>query len=567
MKGLMLVVVLSVAAWGQAILPLAEVRPGMTGYGLTVVAGTDIARFDVEVVAVLDEPGDKNDFIVVRVWGEAITRSGGVAQGMSGSPIYIEDKLVGALSRAAMWSMDRERPLALVTPIEPMLKVLEEVTRSGPSWDSEERFGVLGMDPWPVAVPLMVSGLSARAQKVLEQGVRWDALDPHLASLFPLFRLEVPGVLELGIPRVIAAPGLSTSWPTVPLQPGAPVGVALATGDVSIGALGTVTLVRDGALLAFGHPFLFTGACRYFLTDAAVLDTVAAYDISYKFGTLGEIQGGIFADRLAGIAGRIGRIPRGIATKISVQDLDTVSMRTLAVRLVEEPRLSPLLLFVSGIQAADEVLDRLGQGTATVRYTIRGLGMPRPLTRENVFLSTEDIALYAAWEAALVMDVLMYNEFQDPRLTSVDLEVAVRTEFRAAEVVELITEKGAYAPGDVVRFLVRVRNWRGQEEEWEGELKIPEELDSPYVELRAYGGPRRREKGEPPPILESLGDLIDYLEGLPPYDTLTVELFARDPISDLVGETWLYGVKGISDRLPGVVVYGRVSVILPLERK
>lgn len=92
-------------------------------------------------------------------------------------------------------------------------------------------------------------------------------------------------------------------------------------GDLAIGALGTVTLVEEGAVLALGHPFLFSGASRYFLTEAHVLDTVAAYDFSYKFGTVGEVRGGVFADRWAGVAGVIGRTPRGISTSFTIRDL------------------------------------------------------------------------------------------------------------------------------------------------------------------------------------------------------------------------------------------------------
>lgn len=120
---------LGLGGWGADVIPLSEITPGMLGYGLTVVAGTEIARFDVEVVDVLDVPGETNDFIIIRVSGPAIVRSGGVAQGMSGSPIYLDGgRLAGALSRAAPWSADRDRPLAFVTPIEAMLQVLAEVT-------------------------------------------------------------------------------------------------------------------------------------------------------------------------------------------------------------------------------------------------------------------------------------------------------------------------------------------------------------------------------------------------------------------------------------------------------
>lgn len=560
------IAIVGVLALGAEVLPLSEVRPGMTGYGLTVVAGTEIERFEVEVVAVLDEPGDRGDFIVVRVSGPAITRSGGVAQGMSGSPIYLEGKLAGALSRAAPWSADRDRPLALVTPIEPMLQVLAEVTP--PKGEPLPTGGPRAEEPLLPALflasPVTASGLSPRALTVLEKGFDLRGLGHPLAELLPPWRAEVPGLLGLGVPRVTAAPAALAQGPALDLVPGAPVGVALAVGDLAIGALGTVTLVEEGAVLALGHPFLFSGASRYFLTEAHVLDTVAAYDFSYKFGTVGEVRGGVFADRWAGVAGVIGRTPRGISTSFTIRDLGRGVERALQARLVEEGRLSPLLLYVAGLEAVDGALDRIGPGTATVKYTLTGRGLPRPLTRENVFLSTEDVALLVPWELALVADVLAYNEFADPGLLSVTLEASVSPEFSAAEVIALTTERRSYAPGDRVRFEVTLRRWRGGIETWEGWLQIPEDLDSPYVELRAYGGPRRREKGEEPPVLESVGDLLRYIEGIPPYDTLTVELFALHPLSGVVGEKWLYGVDEASDRIPGVVVYGEVRVVLPL---
>ncbi|MCX7750499.1 MAG: hypothetical protein N2320_02930 [Candidatus Bipolaricaulota bacterium] len=562
------IVGMGVAALATDVLPLAEVRPGMRGHGLTVVAGTEIERFEVEVVAVLDEPGERGDFIVVRVSGPAITRSGGVAQGMSGSPIYLDGKLAGALSRAAPWSADRDRPLALVTPIEAMLQVLAEVApppgepRPGDGPRAEEPI----LPELFLSSPIMASGLSARALAVLERGFDLRRTGHPLSDLLPPWRTGIPGLLDLGVPRVAAAPS-GGGGPALDLVPGAPVGVGLAVGDVTIGALGTVTLVRDNAVLAFGHPFLFTGASRYFLTGAHVLDTVAAYDFSYKFGTMGEVRGGVFADRWAAVAGIVGRTPAGIATRLTVRDLSRGAERVLQARLVEEPRLAALLLYVAALEAVDQALDRIGPGTATVRYTLTGRGLPRPLTRENVFLSTEDIALLVPWELALIADVLAYNEFADPGFLSVALEAAVTPGFSAAEVVSLKTERESYAPGDRVRFEVALRRWRGGTEVWGGWLRIPSDLASPYVELRAYGGPRPREKGEEPPTLNSIGDLVRYIEGIPTYDTLTVELFALDPLSEVVRERWLYGVDGAADRIPGVRVYGEVRVVLPLKGK
>lgn len=586
MKGLALsaAVYISLVALGATTIPLAEIRPGMTGYGLTVVAGAEISRFEVEVVDVLDEPGERNDFIIVRAFGPAITRSGGVAQGMSGSPIFLDGRLAGALSRAAAWSADRQRPLALVTPIETMLAVLAEIAgpmpppvpSGGPRAGGSSLPPLLsnpvvrkpaGPDDILLSAPVMASGLSARALAVLAQGPDLRTPWHPLADLLPAWRREVPGLVSLGVPRVVAAPTAAAQPRPLPLQPGGPVGVGLAVGDITIGALGTVTLVEKNAVLAFGHPFLFTGPARYFLTTAHVFDTVAALDFSYKFGTLGEVVGGVFADRWAGVGGIIGRIPPATTAKFRIRDLGRARDKTLDVKLVDEPRLSALLLYVSGLEAADQALDRIGPGTVTVKYTFTGRGLPRPLTRENVYLSTQDIAAYVPWEMALVADVLAYNKFADPGLLTVTLDATVRPGFSATEIVSLQTDRGSYAPGDQIRFLVTIRTWRGEVRRLEGRVTIPTDVDAPYVELRAYGGPRPRERGERAPVLESLGDLLDFIEGIPTHDTLTVELFAIDPISSVIGEPWLYGVDGVADRIRGSVVYGAVSVILPIEGK
>ncbi|MCR4391222.1 MAG: hypothetical protein NUV94_00225 [Candidatus Acetothermia bacterium] len=586
------VLAVGVTALGTDVIPLSEVRPGMKGYGLTVVAGTEIARFDVEVVDILDEPGEANDFIIVRAYGDAIARSGGIAQGMSGSPVYLDGRLAGALSRAALWSAEPTRPLGLVTPIEAMLKVLAEVKAELPPPPEQEiplpegkklqawgidRVRLVAAEPatvdegtlvtWPLSAPVMASGLSERALSVLRDGLDLRAKPTPLASLITAWRGKVPGLLALGVPRVMAAPSITGQTPALPFVPGAPVGVGLVVGDVTVGALGTVTMTDGDVVLAFGHPFLFTGPSRYFLTESYVFDTVAALDAPYKFGALADVRGGVFADRWAAVGAVVGRTPAGIRTEFVVQDQGRGTRSELRATVVDEPRLSALLLYVSGLEAVDRALDRIGPGTAVVQYTITGRGMPRPLTRENVFLSTEDVAAYVPWEAAIVADILAYNEFQDPELTGISFTATVYPNFVAAEVIDLATEQDEYAPGDTVQFIVTVRGWRGKTEEWEGEIVIPADIDTPYVELRAYGGPRLRERGEGAPTFASLEDLIAYIEGIPTYDTLTVELFAVDPLSDLMCEPWLYGVDALSDRIPGTVVYGEVSLILPLTPK
>ena len=571
------------------IIPLSQVQAGMRGWGLTVVAGTEVSRFEVEVIGVIDEPGEQNDFIVIRAFGDAVERSGGIAQGMSGSPIYLEGKLAGALSRAAMWSAEPERPLGLVTPIEAMLKVLAEVKQQAPEGPPQEelpipkelqKMGILHLKfcatppeslesrtlySWPLSAPVVAAGLSPRALEIVRQGLDIRREDHPLLSLLSPWRTRLPGLTGPGIGRIIQAPPTTPGSEGLPFSPGAPVGVGLLSGDVSLGALGTVTLVDGDAVLAFGHPFLFSGRTDYFLSSAYVFDTVAALDAPYKLGSLGDVRGTVVADRWAGIGGLAGRSPSAVDLEFSVWDETRGQGSELSASMVREPRYSGLLCYITGLEATDRTLDRIGPGTVSVRYRIEGEGLPKPLERHNVFLSTEDIALYVPWEAAIVTDILEYNEFIDPGLLQIDLDATITDELSAIFIRDLQADKDSYAPGDTIHFTVYLQDWRGEETFWSGEFPIPDGLDTPYVELRAYGGPRAIEKGERAPLIDSIAALVDYIEGIPSYDTLTVELFALDPISELLGEPWLYGVNDVSVSVGRAVVYDQVSLILPLR--
>lgn len=584
LAGVMLAMVAGVGA--EKILPFSEVEVGMRGYGLTVVSGDEISRFEVEVVGVIDEPGTENDFIVVRAFGDAVERSGGIAMGMSGSPVYLEGKLAGALSRTGLWSAQPDRPLGLVTPIEPMLQILQDLkhglyTEGGfmralpvervefvdapPGIMEDGVLYVLSM-----SVPVLASGVSDRALSILRDGLdfrNWKEF-ASLWKLLPAWKRKIKGLGAYGITKFIQAPtgGIQTPSAALDFLPGAPVGVGLIDGDLILGGLGTITL-RDGdSLVAFGHPFLFSGRSRYFLTQARIIDTFAALDAPFKLGVLGETVGGIYADRWSGIGGVVGLVPQAVGLLYHVSDHSELHTEYLRCRMVDEPRISPLLLYIAGLEAVDRTLDRVGQGTAMVRFTIEGDKMPWAFVRQNVYLSTQDIAAWVPLEVALIYMVLEYNEFDDPEITQVKLSVTAVDELRAVEILGLAPDKDAYAPGETISFDLYVRTWRGDVETLHGKLTIPEDIYGDYVELRAYGGPRLPESGEKPPLFESLADLLDYLEGLPTFNTVTVELFALDPLSDAVGQALIYGVDSVSERMGMRVVYGEDRVLIPLIR-
>lgn len=563
---------------------LDEIKIGMTGIGKTVVAGDVVSEFAVEVLGVIDQPGTLSDFIVVRVSGEAIGRSGGIAQGMSGSPITIGGKLIGALSRAANWSKEIT-PIGLVTPIEPMLEVLDSartlsiapaagsvladvqlVERAFAPTAAEIAAAPNVLFSYPVSTPLLAVGLSGRSTSILmggedsirrPSGTLGDFLPPQ--SMAP----EVSGLSALGLdllPLAGVSGGTTLAVPAVgapaaaTLVPGGSLGIALVTGDISLGALGTVTYVDGPAVIGFGHPFISNGASVFPLTTASIVDTMKAFDASFKLGTLGQPIGVISEDRTAAIGGRIGGKASTIGLELAVQNLDDGTRWTLHANVVDEPRLLPELLLASGLEAIDSVLDRVGAGTVEVTYQIMGDGMPSPLERKDVFLSTTDIALYPPWQLADIVAYLQYNEFADPKITQISASMRVTSELRAIRIESLVLDGFVYLPGDTIGFSLVLQTFQGERIVRTGELVIPEDLMADEIVVRAYGGPRLLERGEEPETLESLADVITLIERIPTYETVTVEILAVDPYLSNGGEA-LYGVAKVKHDYPGYVVY------------
>lgn len=560
---------------------LDEIELGMHGIGKTIVAGDVISEFNVEVLGVIDEPGERTDFIVVRVSGEAIGRSGGIAQGMSGSPVYIDGKMIGALSRAASWSKEIT-PIGLVTPIEQMLGIIdvingtpiasrpsEETLLTGVSLaevDTPPAITALQAAPdtifaYPVSSPLLVTGLSGRALETLMDGITTPP-DGLLSKFLPTgLPSTVPGLSSFGLRlNPIAGGTTSNTDGGAPLQPGSAIGVALASGDVTIGALGTLTYEEGNAIVGFGHPFLSNGTAAFPLTTVHIYDTMKAYDASFKLGTLGESIGTILEDRMQGIGGRIGEEPELINLSLGVLDLDRNRSRNFQIDLVDEPRIMPNLLLATGFEAIDATLDRIGQGTVEVSYQILGDGMPFPLERHDLFLSTQDIAIYPPWQLAGIVNFLQYNDFQAPEITRIAASMQITQEIKAMHINHLELDQYAYEPGDTIYYTVELQTYHGEKQTQEGEITIPISLLADDITVRAYSGPRFPEEGESPAEFESLGELIEAIEELPSYDTLTVELFAWDYTSP----NGLQGIDKVRTEITGYFLYDEREVSVPL---
>ena len=475
-----------------AVLPAREIAAGMTGIGKTVIVGTAVVDFDVKVLGVLHNAGPAGDLVLFRASGPAIQSVGGIAAGMSGSPIYLRGKLAGALAYTFQSS---DPMIGLFTPIDDMLRILPPSALSGrrpagrrtyaltPTWidgrtirrvvvaESRSDAGTFVPSDTLVAVPgetpLFVSGLSSTGLASLAQ------------VLLPMGLTPVAGGSRAGLPA------------SLPLGPGSAIGVALLQGDIGAYAIGTLTYRDGNRILGFGHPFTGIGPASYLLMNATIFQTIRGQLQNIKVGAVGAPVGIVSQDRPAGIAGTIGTMPRMFGVRVRVVDDDAGLERTFNFQVIPSTELAPLVVPIGSRGAIERALNRSGQGTATVRMTLYGRGLPRPIVRDNMFYGAEGIAAHALAEVPRAMNLLFDNDFRDLAPTGISLDVHVTSAQHTATIVEAEAPHDPVAPGSTVRVRVTVRPFRAAPETHEVALAIPANAVSgpAMLVVRAGGNP------------------------------------------------------------------------------
>lgn len=451
--------------WASApFLAVNDIRPGMHGIARTIVAGTKMEEFNVEVLGIMKNKGPSGDLILVRVSGDVIDRTGGIAQGMSGSPVYIDGKLVGAIAYG--WSLTDHR-VGMVTPIGDMLKIWDlnkPAAALQPEVQSPEKAPVPGKTE-PLATPLMVSGFGPQAMAMLTEKLKPMNLIPYAVGDAPA--------------------GITYS----PLEPGSAVGVELVRGDVSIGALGTVTYVDDGRVLAFGHPFLNKGATQFLMTNAYIFTTVSGLENSFKVGITGEPVGILNQDRGAGVAGKIGQYPGIIPVRMTVKDEAIGRTGEYAVQVVNDEQLSPVLAATTLLSQIEKTADRTGPGTAKVSFEISAAGLPDGvLKRDNIFFSPVNINEAAVMELFEAMSIMASNQFQALDVMDVAVHVSVSDNRRTAAIIQSTPAVTNVKPGDQVAIAVKLKPYRGEQITRTVNVTVPKNQPQGQMMLEVRGG-------------------------------------------------------------------------------
>jgi hypothetical protein len=461
------------------IMPLAEVRPGMEGYGLTVFSGDRPERFGVRLLGVLRDARAGRSVILARMSDP----ESHVLQGMSGSPVFIGDRLVGAMSMAFPYATD---PYFGITPIEDMLGLLAEDAGPGTTPESNSR-------PQGASRATAARQAPAAITTGAETLAPFPALEPPPRSLLALEGIAttdlrfLPG-LELHAPVSLSGErtppsetGEHPSPAAEPFEPGSPIEVPLMRGDRTMGALGTVTWVDQGRLLAFGHGFLEVGGEPLPVATAWVHASIPSVQLGFKLGSLGEVVGSLTRDSQFGIAGRLGPAPTMVDCRIRLRGPN----RSPAETSYELVRFTPLTAPLALLALDDALRSWLkGSGGCTLRGELTITLADRPplrLTR----LAVDERSPTAAAQQILQPLFSIYSETFDPvELTRVDLDLEVADEVQLERLTALEISPRRARAGESLRVLLEFKRYEGPTRRQELEIELPPGLPEGEYQLR-----------------------------------------------------------------------------------
>lgn len=507
---------ISFSVYAQEFMNVSEVRTGMTGYAKTVVQGTKIETFPVEILGVMKNSGPSGDLILAKFSGPLIEQTGGIAQGMSGSPVYIDGKLLGAVAYG--WSFTNSK-VGMITPIGDMLKLWNV-----PSKEEIRPFNARESSLIPIATPLMTSGFDSVS-------TAW------MQSKLPEYNFNP-----------VDTASASDDDTARPLEPGSSVAAALVNGDMKMGAIGTVTYVDNNNIVAFGHPFLKKGSMNYFMHNAYIFTIVNNLASSFKLGSVGAEIGKINQDRGAGIAGQYGYLAPGIPVIIKVHDTDTGAANIKRVKIVEDNELTPVLAATAVYNAVNKTIDRSGGGTATLTYTIRASqGRDKDVTRHNMYYSEDNINEKSIDELYNVLDILKHNEFIDYPILDINMSVDITQAKKSARIVDASAAPVVVSPGDTVYFKVTLHPYRGVDEVKTMSFVVPKNQPFGDAVLEIRGGgviplPYLIEKQK----YNLTDEIIERLHQYKDFNALKKDIETEDANNDLVIEILNQNVSMIS---------------------
>lgn len=532
------------------ILPLAKIVPGMKGEVRTVVSGRKIVSFPVKILGVVPRTEAPRNLILIRGEGP-LMESVGIAQGMSGSPLYVGGRLVGAIGYGWPFS---DKKLGLVTPIEEMIKVLDWRDRippftPAPRVNDEPISADAKPTPKPDAKqPLPQTSADQKIPPVEEvsgdlvTALQRGALTPLAAPLFTSGISErMASKMGEALGRPVLPLGGATLARVAPLDgklplPGASIGGALAWGDISVGAIGTLTAVgSDGRFLGFGHPFIGRGAATFPLMESTVVHVIPGLEMAFKLGYLGDIVGIVTQDRAQGIGGRLGQLAPAASCTLRFNDIDAKKATTRRFQMVQDPFLLSQISSLAITGSVEDLWGRKGQGTARITTRFIGPGLPSGgWSRTNMFYSEKDLTGEILKEFSLLAGLMALNPFQEIRPIGMEINVEITENPRVLYVQRIdVPKKSFYKPGDKLEVTVTFRGWRKQPFMKKFELIVPSRMVG-MGEILVRGGGIEEEPSDALAMgwraIGTMPELLGELDARETNDQVVVEIRGQEAL-------------------------------------
>lgn len=529
------------------VFPLAQLKRGMKGVAYTVFEGVNPEPMQVEILGVLkDSLGPGRDMILARLYGTKPEFTGVVA-GMSGSPVYIDGKLVGALSyRIGQFSKE---PIAGITPIEQMLEVRDDSVQ--PAAARERR----SSGPAEASVPAANGGLGAEMQ-AMETPLVFSGFSPETVERFgDRFR-------AMGMTPVAGLGGAdSAAVQPEPLVPGSAVSAVLVRGDLSVAGTCTVTYVDPKRLLACGHPITQYGPVDMPMTKAAVVATLPSPLNAFKIVNTTETVGAFTEDRASAIMGQFGTKARMIPVTVEVVSPATAAMgakdKTYHFEVLDNRQLTPSAMLVSVYQS----LQGTNSAAAEMSYRMTGdMGVQGlPDVKMSGIVAQNELNPAAINAALFVNDRFsrVYgNPLDQPVITGLKLKVEGIPERRTATMESARLSTLEANPGDTIEAEATLRPYQSDSKLVHLKVRIPDDMTpGPVRVLVSDGATVDRLLGPTGAArrAEGLADAIDQMNHLHPNDRIYVTLLSREAQAVLEGQT-----------LPGVPL-SMANVLAPLK--
>jgi SpoIVB peptidase S55 len=528
-----------------------ELRSGMKGVGRTVFEGTAIQEFQVEIMGVLKNVQPKQDLILARLSGGPLEKTG-VIQGMSGSPVYINGRLIGAVAYSFPFAKD---PIAGIQPISQMLEVLDKrPTPPTPASAGPEQIV-------PAQTPAaFVFGMldKVRAGVSLQEVLGYPAA-PAASSGGALTPIPTPlsiagattGTLQQFGPFFGAygfslvqsgASGGASNLPSTPskrLEPGAAVSAELVRGDLDVSANGTVTYVDGDKVYAFGHPFLSVGPLDLPMSNAYIISSLAKLDSSSKVAVPVDVVGAFRQDRATGILGNMTDKPAMIPLTVRVKSSNDITT-PYKFEIVNDRYLTPLLTGLTLINAIGASERGLGEVTMNVSGEIQLKGS-EPVKISNISTGDANGPSMATVAAVAPIQYLLNSGFDGALIQSVDLDIATTDRKTSATLERISVNKDEVQPGETVTLSAQLRGSRGEIFFEQYPVVIPAGLSKGKIQLMVGDGStvtaselKRGATGAPP----GLAAAVRELNRLRRNDRLYVKIMSNQPGVVIGGEEY-----------------------------